>query len=77
MSLHTRRPSDLVDQLLQSYLSWHEACESVRTAYRRWVESAPHKRDLEFATYRVALDLEERAAMIYSERFERAKAPAG
>jgi hypothetical protein len=76
MRLPTRRRSALADQLFESYLSWREACENVRTAYRRWVDSAPHRCDLEFATYRVALDLEERAAMVYSERSERVAALA-
>jgi hypothetical protein len=71
-----RRRSALADEVVASHRSWREASENVRTAYRRWVDSAPHKRDLEFAIYRVALDMEERAAIIYSERSVRAEALA-
>jgi hypothetical protein len=76
MSLRTRRRSALVAELFESYLSWREACENLRTAYRRWVDSAPDERGLEFATYRVWLDMEERAATIYFERSQRAEALA-
>jgi hypothetical protein len=74
MNLPIRRRSALADELFSSYRSWREASENVRTAYRRWKDSAPHKRDLEFAIYRVALDMEELAAIVYSERSVRAEA---
>lgn len=76
MNLPIRRRPGLSDELVASHRSWREASENVRTAYRCWVDSAPHMRELEFAIYRVALDMEELAASVYSERAVRAEALA-
>jgi hypothetical protein len=69
--LATQRPL-LAGEVFESYLRWREASAGVHTAYGRWVESTPQQSDLEFATYRVALDFEEQAAMVYSELTARA-----
>jgi hypothetical protein len=71
MSWLGKRRSALIDEFTESYVRWREASDYVRTAYRRWSESPSQRSGLEFATYRVALDQEERAATIYSERAAR------
>ena len=76
MSTLTKERSVLVDDFMESYVSWREACEDVRRAYRRWLESTPHQRHLGFATYRAALDREEHAAGVHSQTAERLAAVA-
>ena len=68
-------PSDrLVDELLESYIYWVEACEDVRIAYQRWRDCRDARRALEFERYTAALDHEEYAAAIYSFRAARLRA---
>jgi hypothetical protein len=62
-----RRRSRLADEFIESYVCWREACEDVSDAYRHWAACNPHQRDLGFATYRAALEREERAASVHSE----------
>jgi hypothetical protein len=61
-------------QLLDSWMSWREASEDVRTAYRWWSECAMRHRGLAFEMYRVALDREQHAASIHSDWAERVRA---
>jgi hypothetical protein len=63
--------SSLVDEFLEGYIYWVEACEDVRTAYQRWQDSKDPGRALEFERYHAALDHEEHAAAIYSFRTAR------
>jgi len=72
----TRRRAALADEFVESYVCWREACEDVRSAYRRWADCQPHQRDLGFATYRAALEREERAASIHSDWVKRLRAVA-
>ena len=53
-----------------------EACEDVRTAYKRWQDSKDPRRALEFERYTAALDHEEYAANIYSFRTARLRSTA-
>jgi hypothetical protein len=64
----------LVDAFLDSYVSWREACEDVRSAYQRWGESLSAQRGLAYESYRAALDREERAAHVHSSSTERLRA---
>jgi hypothetical protein len=66
--------ASLVDEFLDSWVSWREACEDVRSAYERWRRSSPPQRGLAFLGYRAALDREEDAARVYSDRTERVRA---
>jgi hypothetical protein len=66
----------MVDEFLESYVSWREACEDVESAYSRWKESRAQQRDYEFATYQAALDREEHAAGIHSLMAERLRTVA-
>jgi hypothetical protein len=60
-------------ELLESWLSWRQASEDVRTAYRRWSECARPQRALAFADYRDALDREQHAASIHSDWAQRVR----
>jgi len=71
------RPSALGDAFVDSWVSWREASEDVRTAYRCWSECAIRHRDLAFAVYRAALDREEHTASIHSYWAERAARAPG
>jgi hypothetical protein len=59
--------SALADAFVDSWVSWREASEDVRTAYRLWSESAVRHRGFAFDMYRVALDREQYAASIHSQ----------
>jgi hypothetical protein len=65
-----RRLAELAD----SRVSWREASEDLRAAYRWWRECPIRDRPLAFALYRVALDHEQHAADIHSVSAERVHA---
>jgi hypothetical protein len=67
MSWHPRERPAVADLFLESYISWREACEDVQSAYDKWRRCDPVERPLQFASYRAALEREERAALIHSE----------
>lgn len=54
-----------VDAFVDSYVEWREECETVRTAYDRWIQSEHSKRGLAYEAYRAALDREEKAADVH------------
>jgi hypothetical protein len=56
-----------IDELLEGYVSWREACQAVWLAYERWIGSDRGERALAYATYLAALDREERAARTYAQ----------
>ena len=62
----TELRSALADGFVDSWVSWREASEDVRAAYRWWSECARPQRPLAFAGYRAALDREQHAASIHS-----------
>jgi hypothetical protein len=69
MSWVARTPeptASLVDEFLDSWVCWREACEDVRSAYERWSASRRPQRALAFESYRAALDREEQAAHVHS-----------
>lgn len=66
----------VVDELLESYLSWREECAALEVAYERWIRAAEADRACAFAAYSAQLDLEEHAARCYEER-TRAATPEG
>jgi hypothetical protein len=65
----------LVDEAIERYVDWREACAAVRHAYEQWVRAPKHERPLSFAAYRAALDQEEAAATLYGAVVNRI--PAG
>jgi hypothetical protein len=64
----------IVDDFLDSYVSWREACEEVRNAYECWRDCKPPQRTLGFKWYRAALDREEQAAGVHWTRADRLRA---
>ena len=51
-----------VDMFIETYVEWREECAALHTAYGRWLASKRSQREMAFATYRAALDREEKAA---------------
>ena len=74
MSLLTDDRSALFDEFLNSYVDWREASDDVWDTYRYWAGCDSEDRPLAFAAYRSALDWEEHAARIHSERARRLSA---
>ena len=66
MAWPLKRRSAFADEFIASYVCWREACEDVRTAYRRWTSCDEGQRGLGFAAYRAALEREEHASSIHS-----------
>jgi hypothetical protein len=64
----------LVDEFLETWIYWREACGDVDSAYVRWAHSAAEQRDLAFAGYRAALDREDQAARVHSIWTDRLRA---
>jgi hypothetical protein len=62
----SNRLDAIVDECLESYVSWREACEDVRAAYEYWDACRPPQRAIAFGGYRAALDREEDAARVHS-----------
>ena len=54
-----------VDEAIERYVDWREACATVRHAYEHWACAPKAERPLSFAAYRAALDQEEAAATLY------------
>jgi hypothetical protein len=63
-----KRRSGPAAAFLESYITWREACQDVRSAYRRWLGSGPRDRGLAFAAYLAALEREERASTVHCAR---------
>ena len=66
----------IIDQFLESYVRWREACEEVRAAYELWHKCTPSHRTVGFKTYRAALEREELAARVHSHRAQELRAAA-
>ena len=64
------------DELIDDYVSWHEACDMVAEAYEGWTCAERHDRPLAFGLYVSALDREERAATAYQAAVARLAAAA-
>ena len=78
MQLHARTATEpssaLTNAFLESWVSWRESCEHVRSAYQSWSECARPQRALAFAGYRAALDREQVAASIHADAAWRIRA---
>jgi hypothetical protein len=61
-------------ELRDSEVSWREASEDVRAAYRWWRECPVRDRALAFELYRATLDHEQHAASIHSDSAQRVRA---
>src|SRR3954449_12098600 len=74
LNLMRRAPSSVGPDLsLQSYVSWRAACVAVRNAYESWKRCEPALRSFAFDSYCEALDREENAARVHSERTQQVR----
>jgi hypothetical protein len=62
MSRPTRAPRSSIDEFIESYVCWREACDEVASGYARWLRSPAHDLRLAYAAYQAALDREDGAA---------------
>lgn len=69
--IYTASHRSAIDELLECYLSWREACHAVWLAYERWIGSDRGELGLAYAAYLAALDGEERAARTYAHHTAR------
>jgi len=65
---------DLVDEMLECYITWREPRTGVQDAYADWRAAAAHDRERAFHTYVAALDREQLAAEDYQRAVERSVA---
>ena len=56
----------LVDELVEAYVAWREACARVDNAYRSWASETGPCGGVAFGLYMAALDAEEQAAEVYA-----------
>ena len=54
-----------VDEMMDDYVSWRDACGAVAVAYQNWKSSDRTDNKLAFSVYVAALDREEQAATAY------------
>jgi hypothetical protein len=59
----TRR--QYVDEMMDDYVSWRDACAAVAVSYENWKCSDRPDKKLAFSVYVAALDREEQAATAY------------
>jgi hypothetical protein len=64
------RRREYVDDLVDDYVSWREACAAVDETYENWRRAGRQDRALAFADYVAALNCEERAAIVYQQAVE-------
>ena len=69
--LEAQSRSKLIDELMDRYVDWREQCLAVGKAYERWSGGPSADRELAFAGYGAALDLEEHASRVYEDCFNR------
>jgi hypothetical protein len=60
-----------LDELVDDYVSWREACGVVAAAYTHWKRAGRQDQKLAFSEYVAALNCEEEAAMVYQQAVER------
>jgi hypothetical protein len=60
-----------LDDLVDGYVGWREACALVAEAYRSWRFAAREDQQLAFGDYMAALNGEEEAAVHYQRTVER------
>jgi hypothetical protein len=64
--------NDLVDAMIDHYVSWREECAAVALAYENWSSAARRDAALAYSAYLAALDREEHAAASYRRCAEQA-----
>ncbi|MGO9788724.1 MAG: hypothetical protein ACLP8S_04090 [Solirubrobacteraceae bacterium] len=63
-----------VDELMEDYVTWREACAAVDTAYESWKGAERQSREIAFGVYTEALDGEQQAASAYQRSVARVAA---
>lgn len=63
--MNTPNEKRLVDDAIDAYVDWREACLALSDAYRRWAHACSADAGLAFSDYRATLDREERASRAY------------
>jgi len=66
-----RRDKRLVDEAIEAYVAWREACIWLNDAYLVWSRRRGSNGDVTFGGYTAALDHEERSAECYAHVVER------
>jgi predicted lipoprotein len=61
----------LADEVIETYVSWREACAAVDQTYADWCRSPRGERRLAHAVHVAAVDREESAAHTHREAVER------
>ncbi len=59
------RRRQFVDEMMDDYVSWRDACAAVALSYENWECSERGDKKLAFGVYIAALDREEQAATAY------------
>jgi hypothetical protein len=63
-----------LDDIVDDYVSWREACAMVASAYSNWQRAGRQAQKLAFSEYVAALNCEEEAAKAYQQAVERGAA---
>jgi hypothetical protein len=71
----TTETTSPIDDFLESYVSWREACYEVDRVYGLWSRGPVDERAANFEIYRAALNREEQAALVHHHWAERLGAP--
>jgi hypothetical protein len=66
--------SDLIDAVMDGYITWREESAAVEAAYQTWRRAPADRRTVAFDDYFAALDREELAASEYRRLIEVAEA---
>src|SRR6476646_3123261 len=65
----------LADEVIETYVSWREACAGVERAYALWRSARRGERRLACAAHVAALDREQHAALAYARAIDRITPP--
>ena len=60
-----------IDDLMDCYVGWREACYAVDLAYKRWIEATAGESRSFYLAYVAELDREERASLTYADHISR------
>ena len=66
------RRRQIVDEMMDDYVSWREACAAVALAYENWKCAERQDKKHALSVYVAALDREEQAAAAYQRAVEQA-----
>ncbi len=69
------RRRQYVDDMMDDYVSWRDACAAVAVSYENWKCSDRQDEKLAFSVYVAALDREEQAATAYQRAVARVAMP--